>query len=185
MTRQWWFTSTAVPLLAATLGPLANVLSIGAIITSWRVDRIDPTNPNGDLLPPLEGIPIHDPTWCYWINLASLILGFVGNFFLLLNFTGRIRYIISLPMTVLLWFLACGFVSAFHNTLSPEGFYSQSKVDRRPRSAASWCAAFVPNPDVFGRVLVWHGRGFDVSDSFMSSALKSSWIYSGPLSADV
>jgi potassium channel subfamily K len=100
-----------VPLLAATLGPLANVLSIGAMVTSWRVDRTDPSNPKGDLLPPLQGIPIHDPEWCYWINLASLILGFVGNFFLLLNFTGRIRYIISLPMTVLLWFIACGFVS--------------------------------------------------------------------------
>ena len=45
------------------------------------------------------------------MNIVSLILGFIGNFFLLLNFTNRIRYIISLPMTILLWFVACGLVS--------------------------------------------------------------------------
>ena len=51
MYRGWWFACTAIPILAATLGPLANVLSIGALVTSWRVDLIDPANPAGDLLP--------------------------------------------------------------------------------------------------------------------------------------
>lgn len=30
----WWFCSTAIPLLAATIGPLANVMSIAALVTS-------------------------------------------------------------------------------------------------------------------------------------------------------
>lgn len=35
-------------------------------------------------------------------------MGFVGNLFLLLNFTQRLRYLIALPLTIVLWFLACG-----------------------------------------------------------------------------
>ena len=35
--RDWWFASTAIPLLAATIGPLANVLSIAALVSKWRV----------------------------------------------------------------------------------------------------------------------------------------------------
>ena len=34
--QDWWWASTAIPLLAATTGPLANVLSIAALVTSWR-----------------------------------------------------------------------------------------------------------------------------------------------------
>ncbi|KAK4889676.1 Potassium channel [Elasticomyces elasticus] len=35
--ESWWFASTAIPLLAATIGPLANVLSIAALVTYWQV----------------------------------------------------------------------------------------------------------------------------------------------------
>ncbi|KAF2708700.1 voltage-gated potassium channel [Pleomassaria siparia CBS 279.74] len=103
----WWFASTAIPILAATLGPLANVLSIGALVTFWRLDLRDPADSTATVSQ-LQATPIRDPRWCYWINVASLVLGFVGNFFLLLNFTNRIRYIISLPMTIMLWFISCG-----------------------------------------------------------------------------
>ena len=41
----WWFASTAIPLLAATTGPLSNVLSIAALVTPWRVALPD----NGQL----------------------------------------------------------------------------------------------------------------------------------------
>ncbi|KAF1997791.1 voltage-gated potassium channel [Amniculicola lignicola CBS 123094] len=103
----WWFASMAIPILAATLGPLANVLSIGALVTFWRLDLRDPTDPNNTVAQ-LVATPIRDPRWCYWINVCSLITGFAGNFFLLLNFTNRIRYIISLPMTIMLWIISCG-----------------------------------------------------------------------------
>lgn len=45
-----------------------------------------------------------DPHWCFYLNIASLILGFVGNFFLLCNFTGSIRYIVALPATIFMWY---------------------------------------------------------------------------------
>ena len=60
-----------------------------------------------------EGKPVLTNHRCYWLNVASLILGFVGNFFLLMNFTQRVRYIIALPMTIFLWYIATGLVSAF------------------------------------------------------------------------
>src|ERR1700761_6040608 len=78
----WWFASTGIPILAATLGPLANVLSIGALVTFWRLDLSDPAHP-GQLLPQTQGTLLPDPRWCYWVNVFSLVLGFVGNLFLL------------------------------------------------------------------------------------------------------
>merc|ERR1711981_589227 len=38
--RDWWFASTAIPLLSATIAPFANVLSICALVTYWR-ENID------------------------------------------------------------------------------------------------------------------------------------------------
>ncbi|KAF2401831.1 voltage-gated potassium channel [Trichodelitschia bisporula] len=101
----WWFASTAIPLIAATVAPLANVLSLAALVTYWRMDLRDA---QGKDLPQLSGIPFKDPKWCYWPNVASLICGFVGNIFLLFNFTGRIRYIIALPMTIIMWYISTG-----------------------------------------------------------------------------
>ncbi|KAJ4289090.1 Potassium channel [Kalmusia sp. IMI 367209] len=49
---------------------------------------------------------------CYYVNVASLICGFLGNVFLLFNFTQRIRYIIALPTTIIFWYLATGFLIA-------------------------------------------------------------------------
>jgi potassium channel subfamily K, other eukaryote len=42
------------------------------------------------------------------LNAASLVCGFVGNLFLLFNFTRRIRYIVALPATIVLFYLATG-----------------------------------------------------------------------------
>lgn len=117
----WWFASTAVPLLAATIGPLANVLSIAALVSSWRVCLVPGVDPatcgwdgHSSLLNQLEGVPFSDPGWIYWLNVVSLIMSFIGNIFLLFNFTGFVRYIISLPTTIIMWFLATGIVCKFH-----------------------------------------------------------------------
>lgn len=45
------------------------------------------------------------------LNAVSLFCGVVGNLFLLFNFTAIVRYIIALPVTIILWFLATGIVS--------------------------------------------------------------------------
>lgn len=79
------------------------------------VDGVDPqTCPwdgTSELLSDLDGHTFADPHWCYKLNIFSLALGFTGNIFLLFNFTNRIRYIIALPFTIVLWYAATGVVS--------------------------------------------------------------------------
>lgn len=70
--QEWWFASTAIPLLAATIGPLANVLSIAALVSKWRVKLPD----NGQLPGGLDalGINIPDPEWCVFCPHLELLL---------------------------------------------------------------------------------------------------------------
>lgn len=106
--RQWWFASTTIPLLAATIGPLANVLSIAALASKWRVAL-----PNNGQLPEgadNAGVDIADPRWVTILNAISLGVGVLGNLSLLFNFTKRIRYIIALPLTIVAWYIATGIV---------------------------------------------------------------------------
>jgi len=70
-----------------------------------------PWDGSSELLPDLDGHTFGDPHWCYALNICSLALGFTGNMFLLLNFTNRIRYIIALPLTIILWYAATAIVS--------------------------------------------------------------------------
>ncbi|KAF2658218.1 voltage-gated potassium channel [Lophiostoma macrostomum CBS 122681] len=100
----WWFASTGIPLLAAALGPLANVLSIAALVSYWRATVYF----DGQIVADFDGVSFRDPRWCYWLNVVSLVCGFLGNLFLLLNFTQRIRYIITLPLTIMFWYIATG-----------------------------------------------------------------------------
>jgi potassium channel subfamily K len=56
----WWIASTAIPLVAAAAGPLANVMSIVALVMPWRskiIDRIE--GPAGNWIQ--EGYD--DPHW--------------------------------------------------------------------------------------------------------------------------
>ena len=58
--QSWWIASTAIPLVAAATGPLANVMSIVALVMPWRSQIIDWTDgPAGNLIQ--EGY--HDPHW--------------------------------------------------------------------------------------------------------------------------
>ena len=105
--QDWWFASTAVPLIAATTGPMANVLSITALVTSWRANIPDDGKGTDE-----ASVGFADPTWCIALNATSLVCGFAGNAFLLFNFTQRVRYIVALPLTIILWYLATAIVSS-------------------------------------------------------------------------
>ncbi|EME47336.1 hypothetical protein DOTSEDRAFT_166301 [Dothistroma septosporum NZE10] len=105
--QDWWFASIAIPLIAAAVGPLANVFSVAALVTSWRIECQFSGNATA-LGTQLDGQDFADPRWCYNLNVVSLIVGFIGNFFLLCNFTNRIRYIIALPVTIICWYIATG-----------------------------------------------------------------------------
>lgn len=55
---RWWFASTACPLLAGTLGPMASAFNICALVHHWRQ-----TVPPGAHAIVEEGHSIPDPTW--------------------------------------------------------------------------------------------------------------------------
>jgi len=124
----WWFASTAIPLIAATFAPMANLLSIAALVVSWRNNVTEPEN---DSTYQSTSVGYPDPRWCINLNIASLVCGFVGNLFLLFNFTKRIRYIVALPATIVLFYLASGIligITVSMNIHDPPGFnqiYSQ------------------------------------------------------------
>ncbi|KAJ5160139.1 uncharacterized protein N7482_007143 [Penicillium canariense] len=128
--QSWWIASTAIPLVAATAGPLANVMSIVALVMPWRSKIISrDVGPAGNWVQEGYG----DPHWVTALNAVSLFCGVVGNIFLLLNFTQTIRYIIALPVTIVLWFIATGILSGLTASLSiysppipPSDVYSQA-----------------------------------------------------------
>ncbi|QQK44068.1 Ion transport 2 [Penicillium digitatum] len=128
--QSWWIASTAIPLVAAATGPLTNVMSIVALVMPWR-SKILSIEPTAAGTSAQEGYP--DPHWATVLNAISLCCGIVGNAFLLFNFTQIVRYIIALPVTIVLWFTAagilCGTTTAIDVYAPPVGIdrvYSQA-----------------------------------------------------------
>lgn len=109
----WWFASTACPLLAGTLGPIASGFNICALAYEWRV-----------YVPPGSsehyGEPIKDPPWVIVrdeirtkpssladtalqpqaINAVSLLSAVVGNASLLMNMARRLKFSTAQPITI-------------------------------------------------------------------------------------
>ncbi|KAI4649229.1 hypothetical protein J4E93_003543 [Alternaria ventricosa] len=182
----WWFASTGIPLLAATLGPLANVSSIAALVTPWRQQNII----NGERISDFKGVPFGDPRWCYWINVASLICGFLGNLFLLLNFTQRIRYIIALPVTVVLWYLSSVFLIAiticmntYEPPIRPEQGYTQGFWYAIAAAAFYTICSMLLMVNMLGFFLGHYPENFALSDSQRTLILQTMaffiWLGSG------
>lgn len=67
--------------------------------------------PIGTVFPSFVGSTTKRCPRVYGTNLTSLICGYVGNIFLLLNFTNRVPYIFALPVTVFLWYISFAIVS--------------------------------------------------------------------------
>ncbi|KAE8379586.1 hypothetical protein BDV26DRAFT_259108 [Aspergillus bertholletiae] len=128
--QDWWFASTAIPLIAATTSPFANVMSVIALAMSWRSEILPgQQDSNGD---PVQ-VLLPDPRWCVGLNATSLAFGLMGNLFLLFNFTRTIRYIVALPASIILWTLATGIligltssVHIYASPIPPHQTYSQA-----------------------------------------------------------
>ncbi|KAJ5952071.1 Ion transport 2 [Penicillium vulpinum] len=132
--QSWWIASTAIPLIAATTGPLANIMSVTALVMPWRTRVLSIHNgPGGN--PIQEGYP--DPHWATILNAISLFCGIVGNVFLLFNFTHVIRYIIALPVTIISWFMAAGILCGITTATS---IYAPPVGIDRVYSQAFWSA---------------------------------------------
>ncbi|CAK7208518.1 Potassium channel [Sporothrix bragantina] len=174
----WWFASTAIPLLAATTGPLSNVLSIAALVTPWRVALPD----NGQL--PLgiddNGVGIKDPHWEIILNALSLACGFTGNFFLLLNFTGRVRYIVALPLSIVFWvlssFILIAIAAAMHVHDPPVGpgeIYSQGFWHAVLASILYLAGSLMLVVNMIGYVRGHYPQRFDLDDDQRTLILQT------------
>ncbi|KGO77616.1 Ion transport 2 [Penicillium italicum] len=132
--QSWWVASTAIPLVAATTGPLTNVMSVVALVMPWR-SKILPNAETAAGTSIQEGYP--DPHWATVLNAVSLFCGIVGNAFLLFNFTQIVRYIIALPVTIFLWFTAAGILCGI--TIAMDVYAPPVGIDR-VYSQAYWSA---------------------------------------------
>ncbi|GAB1315699.1 hypothetical protein MFIFM68171_05909 [Madurella fahalii] len=96
---RWWFASSAFPMIAGTLGPVASAFSICALVRPWRQS-----------LPPgtdVESAPfLDDPPWLTIVNAIQLAIAIVANLALLLNMTRRLRFAIAQPVTILGWYIS-------------------------------------------------------------------------------
>ncbi|KAF8462770.1 hypothetical protein BDZ91DRAFT_826746 [Kalaharituber pfeilii] len=91
---EFWLLSTGLPLVSATFGPVANLLSICALVETWRVSASN------------DDDRVSDPPWALAINAVSLAFGIAANISLLLTFLRRVPYRFSQPFTVVAWFLS-------------------------------------------------------------------------------
>ncbi|KAK0932713.1 Potassium channel [Friedmanniomyces endolithicus] len=207
--ESWWFASTAIPLLAATIGPLANVLSIAALVTYWRMCNISGATPDdaaqclGDtsnLVAPLAGQTYQDPHWCIALNAVSLAMGwfwiehigildialtilqygFVGNFFLLCNFTNRIRYIIALPVTIVMWYIATAILIALTISMElyvppirPQQSYTQGYVYAIIAACMYMIAAMLLMVNMLGFFLGHYPQHFALTESQRTLILQT------------
>ncbi|ETS78066.1 hypothetical protein PFICI_10128 [Pestalotiopsis fici W106-1] len=96
---RWWFASSAFPMIAGTLGPVASAFSICALVKQWRMHII----PGSDIS---RAEFVADPPWLIGVNAAQLALAIVANVFLLLNMTRRVRFSIAQPITIVGWYIS-------------------------------------------------------------------------------
>lgn len=171
----WWFASQAIPLLSATFAPLANLLSIAGLVVYWRnrVTTDDPTEKYD------TSVPKPDPQWCLNLNGASLAVGFLGNIFLLCNFTRKIRYIIALPMTILLFYLAFALLIAstvgmnVYDPLQADEVYSQAYWYAIIAACLYLLNAMLLMVTMLGYFLGHYPQHFDLSDEQRSLILQT------------
>ncbi|TLS23910.1 hypothetical protein PpBr36_08205 [Pyricularia pennisetigena] len=96
---RWWFASSAFPMMAGTLGPVASAFSICALVRPWRQHMPPGTNIS-------QAGFVQDPTYLIAVNAVQLVVAIVANLFLLLNMARRIRFTIAMPVTIVGWYLS-------------------------------------------------------------------------------
>ncbi|KJZ76964.1 hypothetical protein HIM_03841 [Hirsutella minnesotensis 3608] len=96
---RWWFASSAFPMIAGTLGPVASAFSICALVRQWRQHW----PPNSSLQ---QATYVDDPSWLVIVNAVQLAMALVSNAFLLLNMAKRIRFSIAQPITIIGWYIS-------------------------------------------------------------------------------
>ncbi|KAK0374607.1 ion channel protein [Colletotrichum limetticola] len=116
---RWWFASSAFPMIAGTLGPVASAFSICALVRPWRQHYPPGTDITTAAFEPdpkwsdprliqtfvLFTIP-HTPHVLIIVNAIQLAIAIISNVFLLLNMARRVRFSLAQPITIVGWYMS-------------------------------------------------------------------------------
>ena len=154
---------------------MANVLSIAALVTYWR-ETYSIAAPGVDE----DAVPYADPSWCTNLNAISLAFGFLGNIFLLFNFTRAVRYIVALPATIILWFAATGILMditiCMHLYAPPpesNGLYSQGYWHAIMAAVLYFLCSFMLMINMLGYFLGHYPQNFELDDEQRNLILQT------------
>lgn len=171
----WWFASTAIPLIVATFAPMANMLSIAALVVYWR----NKTTTDDPATRYSTSVGRRDPAWALDLNGASLACGFVGNAFLLCNFTQKIRYIVALPVTILFFYIASSIligITVAMNVYEPPGpdeVYSQGYWHAVIAACLYMFCGMLLMVNMLGYFLGHYPQHFDLTDEQRNLILQT------------
>ncbi|GFN21219.1 potassium channel [Aspergillus tubingensis] len=184
--QDWWIASTAIPLIAATTAPLANLMSIVALVMPWKSKLLGGTASSGA---PAQEL-ISDPRWCIALNATSLACGIAGNVFLLFNFTRTMRYIIALPASIILWCLATSILigitvatNIYDGPIPPDQTYSQAYWSAVIAAALYFFLTVILMINMLGYVLGHYPQYFALTDGQRTLILQTTafvvWLLIG------
>ncbi|KAK2031194.1 ion channel protein [Colletotrichum zoysiae] len=106
---RWWFASSAFPMIAGTLGPVASAFSICALVRPWRQHYPPGTD--------ITSAPfVKDPKWLIIVNAIQLTIAIISNAFLLLNMARRVRFSLAQPITIAGWYVSAVCLIALNAT---------------------------------------------------------------------
>lgn len=97
---KWWYASTEIPLVAATIGPMASAFNVCSLADPWR----QITQPGQPPIGPLKALS--DPKLVVGMNAASLVAALVANFCLLMTMTKRLPFSIAQPIVIVGWYIS-------------------------------------------------------------------------------
>ncbi|KAJ0110088.1 hypothetical protein J7T55_014891 [Diaporthe amygdali] len=125
---RWWFASSAFPLIAGTLGPVANAFSICALVRPWR-QRFPP---GSDID---KAVFVTDPIWLTVINAIQVAMAVIANLVLLLNMARKIRFSVAQPITIVTWYISSICLIALNATAA-------GPLVEQPENVFIWSQAF-------------------------------------------
>lgn len=122
----WLFISSYFPLVSACMAPVANLISVIALIQHWRVDLATKQTIPDDHVP-------------FALNVLGFVFGIIGNISLLLNFSGKMKYLITQCCSIFSWFVAASLLLAA--ILITNADFVGTDIEYR-RSEGFWLAVF-------------------------------------------
>ena len=159
---------------------MANVMSIAALVTSWRNHVVHPDPVASSYA---TSVGYSDPSWCIDLNIASLVCGIVGNLFLLFNFTTAVRYIIALPMTILLWYAATSILIGITISMDrfappgPDDVYSQGFWHAVIAACLYMFSSMILMINMLGYVLGHYPQHFTLTDDQRNLILQTMMFF--------